>query len=81
MLRELRFLEAEFEEIDENEDRLEELGIGIRVLGRRLIDLCEEFVPKMVVEVAKEMDEPKIHQKKNEEPKVFVNNKKGVKAR
>jgi hypothetical protein len=54
MIRELRYLEAEFAESEEDEERSEELGIGLRSLGRRLVELCEEYLPRMAAEVAKE---------------------------
>ena len=46
MTREVRYLETEFYNAKENSE-IETFGSQLRCLGRRLLDLAEDFVPRI----------------------------------
>ena len=46
LIREVRYLECEFSAATESEE-LDETGERLRSMGRRMLDLADEFVPKV----------------------------------
>lgn len=84
MTREIRYLEVEFHNA-ESEEQQDELGLNLRNLGRRLLELADEFVPMIDLEmnnINNDNNGDRVHQQQrsNNFSSSMANSKVGITA-